>query len=131
MDSFSDILKQEMESIEKDQPATPANNQDQSAQEMDEILQYKGLIQQTVQRYWRRPPGARNDMTVVLDIQLLPGGELKSVRIEDSSGNQAFDNSAMLAVQSAGRFSVPPDPKLFDRHFRAFKMRFKPGDLRY
>ena len=121
-----------MESIkkeEKDLPPIEGNTDTQ--QELDEIRQYQALIKQTVTRYWRRPPSARNDMEAMLDIQLLPGGELKTVKIHKSSGDTAFDNSALLAVQNAGRFSVPPAPVLFDRHFRSFKMRFKPGDLRY
>ncbi len=121
-----------MESLEKAKENTPAQDeQEQEQQEMDEILQYQSLIQQTVKRYWIRPPSARNDMVVMLNIQLLPGGELKTVGIDESSGNAAFDRSAVLAVEKAGRFSVPSDPVLFDRHFRVFKMRFKPGDLRY
>lgn len=130
--SFSDLLKQEMESLEtkkKDLPPMQGNSDTQ--QELDEILQYQALIKQTVTRYWRRPPSARNEMEVMLALELLPGGELKNVKVHRTSGDKAFDNSAVLAVQNAGRFSVPPDPVLFDRHFRSFKIRFKPGDLRY
>lgn len=130
--AFSDLLKAEMEAIKEDE-AVPAQEMQssESAQQLDEILQYKAIIQQTMKRYWARPPSAVNDMVVTLDIGLLPGGEVKSVTIARSSGNSAFDNSAVQAVQKAGRFSVPPDPVLFDRHFRNFKMRFKPGDLRF
>lgn len=130
--AFSDLLKEEMEAIKKDE-ADVAESVDtsESEQQLDEITQYKALIQQTMKRYWARPPSARNDMVVDLSISLLPGGEVKSVVIDRSSGNGAFDNSAVQAVQKAGRFSVPSDPVLFDRHFRHFKMRFKPDDLRY
>lgn len=131
-EAFSDLLKQEMEAIKQDEAdAMPAAESSETAQQLDEILQYKAIIQQTMKRYWARPPSARNGMVVTLSISLLPGGEVKSVVIDRSSGNSAFDNAAVQAVQKAGRFSVPPDPQLFDRHFRNFKMRFKPDDLRY
>ena len=130
--AFSDLLKEEMKAIQKDEAdVVEAVDSSESDQQLDEINQYKALIQQTMKRYWARPPSARNDMVVDLSISLLPGGEVKSVVIDRSSGNGAFDNSAMQAVQKAGRFSVPSDPVLFDRHFRNFKMRFKPDDLRY
>ncbi|MCP5013968.1 cell envelope integrity protein TolA [Ketobacter alkanivorans] len=130
--AFSDLLKQEMEAL-KDDEVEPVQGVtgSETAQQLDEILQYKAIIQQTMKRYWARPPSARNDMVVTLDISLLPGGEVKNVTIAKSSGSGAFDSSAVQAVQRAGRFSVPPDPILFDRHFRNFKMRFKPGDLRF
>ena len=131
-EAFSDLLKQEMEAIKQDEAeAMPAAESSETAQQLDEILQYKAIIQQTMKRYWARPPSARNGMVVTLSISLLPGGEVKSVVIDRSSGNSAFDNAAVQAVQKAGRFSVSPDPQLFDRHFRNFKMRFKPDDLRY
>ncbi|MEE2732784.1 MAG: cell envelope integrity protein TolA [Pseudomonadota bacterium] len=130
--AFSDLLKEEMEAIQKDETASvEAVDASETQQQLDEITQYKAMIQQTMKRYWARPPSARNDMVVDLSISLLPGGEVKTVTIDRSSGNGAFDNSAVQAVQRAGRFSVPSDPVLFDRHFRHFKMRFKPGDLRY
>lgn len=130
--AFSDLLKEEVEAIKKDESeSTEAVDSSETEQQLDEIMQYKALIQQTMKRYWARPPSARNDMVVDLGISLLPGGEVKSVVIDRSSGNSAFDNSAVQAVQKAGRFSVPSDPILFDRHFRHFKMRFKPDDLRF
>lgn len=128
---FSDLLKEEMAAIKDEKTATVPVEPSDSVQQLDEIMQYKAIIQQTMKRYWVRPPSARNDMEVTLSISLLPGGEVKTVKIDNSSGNGAFDNSAIQAVQKAGRFSVPPDPVLFDRHFRNFKMRFKPDDLRY
>ena len=128
--SFDDLLKQEMDELQKNAPK-PMEGSQSNAQEMDEVQQYQSLIRQTVTRYWRRPPSARNEMEVMLSIELLPGGELKNVSIDRTSGDRAFDNSAVVAVKNAGRFSVPPDPVLFNRHFRSFKIRFKPGDLRY
>ncbi|MDY6918964.1 MAG: cell envelope integrity protein TolA, partial [Pseudomonadota bacterium] len=130
--AFDDLLREEMEAMEQQKTETVEGDPDsQSRQELDEIAQYRGLIQQTMKRYWVLPPSARNDMVVTLDISLLPGGEVRTVSIDESSGNRAFDDAALQAVQKAGRFSVPPDPQLFDRHFRKFKMRFKPSDLRY
>lgn len=137
---FNDILQSEMKQLEKrPKPPTPQTNQapaaaatsTSTAQNMDEIQQYLGLIQQTITRNWTRPPSARTGMAVTLRINLLPGGELNDVNIIESSGNAAFDRSAVQAVQKAGRFPVPSDPAKFDRNFRTLKLHFNPDDLLY
>lgn len=91
------------------------------------------LIRQTVVNYWSRPPSARNGMEVELAIQLIPTGEVVSVTVIRSSGNSAFDSSAVNAVQKAGAF--PELQKLpsgeFEKTFRRFRLLFKPEDLRY
>ena len=91
------------------------------------------LTQQTVINYWSRPPSARNGMEAELAIQLIPTGEVVSVTILRSSGNTAFDRSAVNAVEKAGAF--PELQKLpsaeFERSFRRFRLLFKPEDLRY
>lgn len=141
-EDFSDILKSEMKQLEKQKPkaeagktakpaAAPAAATATSDEEQDEIQQYIGLMQQTIKRYWVRPLSARTGMVVTLRINLLPGGELNDVNVVESSGNPGFDRSAMVAVQKAGRFSVPDDPVKFDRYFRTLKLQFNPEDLKY
>ncbi len=104
----------------------------QQAQEaLIAVQSYQSAIQQHVARFWSRPPSARNDMQVTLQIQLVPGGDVIDVVVIESSGNGAFDRSAVNAVQKAGRLPVPDDPRLFDKSFRRFKMRFRPEDLNW
>jgi len=94
---------------------------------------YAALIQQTVVNYWSRPPSARNGMEALLQIQLIPTGEVVSVSIIKSSGNTAFDRSAMNAVEKAGSFpelqNLPT--REFEKTFRRFRLLFIPEDLRY
>ena len=94
---------------------------------------FVALIQRTVVNYWSRPPSARNGMECELVVQLVPTGEVVSVTVVRSSGNAAFDNSAVNAVQKAGAF--PELQKLpsgeFEKTFRRFRLLFKPEDLRY
>lgn len=91
------------------------------------------LIQQTVVNYWSRPPSARNGMECELVVQLIPTGEVVSVTVLRSSGNSAFDASAVNAVKRAGAF--PELQKLpsaeFERNFRRLNLIFRPEDLRY
>ena len=94
---------------------------------------FAALIQQTVINYWSRPPSARNGMEALLAIQLIPTGEVVSVSVLKSSGNAAFDRSAINAVEKAGSF--PELQKLptreFEKTFRRFRLLFRPEDLRY
>lgn len=96
-----------------------------------EIQMYQSLIQQTIQRFWIRPPSARNGMQVQIRIRMLPGGEVLEANIKKSSGNEAFDRSALTAIQKAGKFAVPSDPKLFNANFREVTLNFYPEDLKY
>lgn len=94
---------------------------------------YIALIQQTVVNYWSRPPSARNGMECELVVQLIPTGEVVSVTVLRSSGNSAFDASAVNAVKKAGAF--PELQKLpsaeFEKNFRRLNLIFRPEDLRY
>lgn len=91
---------------------------------------YVAQIKREIVANWSRPPSARNGMQAVLKVFLAPTGEVMKVAIIESSGNEAFDRSAVLAVQKAQRFVVPADPRQFERNFREFSVLFRPEDLR-
>jgi len=138
--SFEDLLAQEAEKLEKAPPRPEKPKVDLDVEKKakerakfvaSEVDTYTSIMRQTVARYWNRPPSARTGMQVILKIRLLPGGELNSVTISQSSGNAAFDHSAVKAVERAGRFTVPSDSEIFDKHFRAFSILFNPEDLKY
>jgi len=115
--------------------AVEAESQQQAASATaDEMAaSFAALIQQTVVNSWSRPPSARNGLEVLLSIQLIPTGEVVSVQVLKSSGNNAFDRSAVNAVEKAGAF--PELQKLpsgeFEKTFRRFRLLFRPEDLRY
>lgn len=97
----------------------------------DDIAKYIGLIASRIADNWSRPPNARRDMTVVLEIELLQTGQVVNVRIVQSSGNRAFDLAAEAAVRKVERFEAITDmkPELFNKTFRKFQLLFNPEDL--
>lgn len=95
----------------------------------EQILAYIGQIQRDIVSRWSRPPSARNGMQAVLRVRLVPTGEVIDVGVEQSSGNEAFDRSALLAVERSDRFQVPSDSSLFEKNFRSFTVLFRPEDL--
>ena len=105
----------------------------EAASDLELTQSYVALIAQTVQDNWSRPPSARNGMETELVLQLIPTGEVVSVAIASSSGEPAFDRSAVNAVQKAERFpelqQLPA--RVFESKFRRLRLKFKPEDLRY
>lgn len=101
----------------------------QRQKELSIVEEYSVYIREKVTRHWSRPPSARNGMHVELQIFMIPGGDVMEVRVLESSGNDAFDRSAEMAVRTAGRFEVPSDPAIFNAYFRKLKLLFKPEDL--
>jgi colicin import membrane protein len=93
---------------------------------------YEELIAERVRQNWNRPPSARNGMTAVLEIKMLPTGQVVGVRIVQSSGDAPFDRAAEQAVKRVDRFeevkNIPPD--IFEKYFRQFLFTFRPEDLR-
>ena len=98
--------------------------------ERDQLLAFVADIQDRIVRKWSRPPTARNGMRCLLRVVLLPTGEVLQASVEESSGNEAFDNSAVRAVFRASNLPVPEDNYLFEKNFREFTLLFRPDDLR-
>jgi colicin import membrane protein len=74
-------------------------------------------------------------MQVELQIRIVPTGQVMGVVVTRSSGDPAFDQSAVSAVERAGRFDrlqelARKDPLLFEQYFRKFTLVFRPEDLR-
>jgi len=90
-------------------------------------------IQRAVINRWTRPPSARNGMVSVLSIQLVPTGEVVGVGVLTTSGDAAFDRSAISAVERVGKFPeiAQLDSRIFETTFRRFQLIFRPEDLRY
>lgn len=102
----------------------------QSLMDQETVQSYADLIRQRVEQHWNRPPSAKKGMEVELEIQLVPTGYVVSVSVIKGSGNPAFDLSAQQAVQKAARFPELKDmpPRVFEKHFRRFKMLFRVED---
>lgn len=118
---------------DEDELAAAEAQQQATATAGEMSASFVSLIQRTVVNYWSRPPSARNGMECELSIQLIPTGEVVSVTLVRSSGNPAFDSSAINAVQKAGAFpelqNLPSGE--FEKSFRRLTLIFKPEDLRY
>ena len=102
----------------------------QQLEDQEKLSGMQALIKAYVEQNWSRPPTTRAGMQALLRISLLPTGEVRDVRIIQSSGNAAFDRSAQQAVHKAGPFRELIDLKPHQRDaFKEFNMVFKPEDI--
>jgi len=99
--------------------------------EFEMVQAYTGIIHDLVQQNWSRPPSARNGMTAVLRIHMVPTGDILNVEIVSSSGDAAFDRAAETAINRVGRFTelqgMPTN--MFNANFRTLLLTFRPEDL--
>lgn len=107
------------------QQALADSHGDQVAGSLDD------LIVKLVSEQWRRPPSARNGMSVEVMIEMLPDGTIINASVTRSSGDAPFDNSAVQAVRNVGRIAEMQqlDRATFDRLYRQRRAVFKPEDL--
>lgn len=89
------------------------------------------LIIRLVSEQWVRPPSARNGMAVTVLIEMLPDGTITNASVTRSSGDPAFDASAVAAVRNVGRIREMQqlDSKTFNALYRSRRAVFKPEDL--
>lgn len=87
--------------------------------------EYVAYIADKVERNWLRPPGSAAGLECTVNVKLIPGGDVVSARVVQSSGDTVFDDSAEKAVLRAAPLPVPDDPSIA-KHFRDFNFVFKP-----
>jgi colicin import membrane protein len=86
---------------------------DAAAAGSPEMTQYQAMIQQAVQRRWKRPLSAREDLLCQVVVRQTPVGVVLSVRIGQCNGDAAVRQSVETAVFSASPLPAPPNPRLF------------------
>jgi len=124
--------REQQEKAELAKAMAAEDNAMAAERDQEAIASFQGKIAGDIERSWSRPPNARLGMQVTLSIQLLRSGEVVSVAIVKSSGNEAFDQSAVTAVRRVGKFSYLSEmpPRQFDQNFKPLVLIFNPTDLR-
>ncbi len=93
------------------------------------MQQLIGQIQRRVQQRWIKPVGMDTaGLECVIEVRLLPDGSVATAQISKSSGNDAFDRSAITAVYKSSPMPVSMSnaSDVFDQYFRYFKFKFRP-----
>jgi len=111
-------LKQQLAAEEKrmqaEQQAAAERRAAQQAKQ-SEIDKYMNLIENRIYQNWVKPPGIDKGLKCVLEVKLLPGGEVIEIQVSKSSGDPVYDQSVVAAVRRASPLPVPSsDSGLFD-----------------
>src|SRR5437667_5539734 len=86
-----------------------------------EFIAYRQQVINTVKARWTNVI-ARPGLVVTIHFEIGPDGDVSGVRVEQSSGNAAYDASAVRAVQRAT--PLPPPPARYVKEFREFQIEF-------
>ncbi len=86
-----------------------------------EKIAYADQLQQHVKTGWHWLPGG-NKMRALVRVRILPSGHIQDVQLEESSGNNNFDDSVVRAVRKAS--PVPPPPEKYANDFSDVRFWF-------
>ncbi|HHH9441342.1 TPA: energy transducer TonB [Pseudomonas aeruginosa] len=93
--------------------------------------QVDNLLVEHISNNWHRPASAKDGMQVTIEIQMDRKGLIKHVKVQKGSGDEAFDQSAVLAIQDVK--SVPEvaslSDQLYQRNYRLRTVVFSPEGL--
>jgi len=84
---------------------------------------YIALMQAAVLEHWKLAISSAKFTDPLVEMQLLPNGAVASVKILESSGNNALDASLIRAIKAAAPFELPRQQFEF---FRVNRIRFHP-----
>ena len=73
------------------------------------VGQYRDLISAKVRGNTRLPDNLQGNPEVRCLVKLLPTGEVQSVRVTRSSGNAAYDEAVVRAIEKSSPLPLPPD----------------------
>ncbi|MGH8601058.1 MAG: cell envelope integrity protein TolA, partial [Burkholderiales bacterium] len=91
------------------------------------IGEYKNRIKSKIRRYVLIPPSVKGNPQAVFDVVLIPGGQVLSATLVQSSGYPAYDDAVQRAILKAQPLPLPPDPSLFS-NFRELRLEFRPQE---
>ncbi len=77
-------------------------------QQDPEFLLYYQTVQERVKKAWSFS-GGNSDLTTTVNFAIGPDGGLTGLRITQSSGDSAFDDSVIRAIRHAAPFPSPPE----------------------
>ena len=97
--------------------------------DLEKVMYFSSVIRDQIMSNWREPKSSKVGLKTEFIISLVPTGEVIDVSLTKSSGDKAFDQSALLAINKVNMFYDLEMPrKLFDENFRKFTVVFSPKE---
>ena len=98
---------------------------EQAERDQGIVAEYTAYIQEKIQQNWLQPAGSPAGLSCIVQVSLIPGGDVAKVQIVRSSGDALFDRSVENAVHKASPMPLPKDAAVF-KYFRELRLIFKP-----
>ncbi len=107
----------------------PTTEKETKNTDLEKVMYFSSVIRDQIMSNWREPKSSKVGLKTEFIISLVPTGEVVDVSLTKSSGDKAFDQSALLAINKVNRFYDLEMPrKLFDENFRKFTVVFSPKE---
>ena len=87
-----------------------------------DFMVYRQAVITTIKAQWTNV-FARPGLVAKVRFEIAPDGAVSDIRLEQSSGNSAYDLSAVRAVQHAN--PLPPPPARYASEFHEFLIEFR------
>ncbi len=117
-----ELAEKKIQELAKESAPAP---QVTSRAKQDQITRHALLIQSKINQHWRKPIGFDFDgFKCVIDVKLLPTGDVVEAVVIESSGSLEFDRSAEVAVRKASPLPMPEDTSVA-KEFRQFTFLFR------
>lgn len=88
------------------------------------ITRQLAIIKGHIEQRWIKPASAKAGLVCTVSINLIPSGEVVSVRYIRRSGDSAFDQSVYAAIQRASPLPLPPVEYGLSDRFREITLNF-------
>ena len=108
--------------------AEEGQRQHQQREEDRLLAIYRAKILSAISHNWLIPHGVSKEATAQFDVELALDGRVLSVELAHSSGYEALDRSASLAIRKASPLPVPASLEAFDR-FRHLRLTVRPDQV--
>ena len=107
----------------------PTTEKETKNTDLEKVMYFSSVIRDQIMSNWREPKSSKVGLKTEFIISLVPTGEVIDVSLTKSSGDKAFDQSALLAINKVNRFyNLEMPRKLFDENFRKFTVVFSPKE---
>jgi colicin import membrane protein len=132
--SFKEKVAVEEKRLEEEQKNLLAERQQQESAALGRkqeekrrqtiIDKYRDIITAYVRRHWIEPPNAKETLVCILQIKLIPSGDVVNIKVAKSSGDPVFDRSVENAVRKASPLPMPPPETGLVDAFRDLEITF-------
>lgn len=126
---LSELLAAEQEELrqrQREQEEAAAQAAAEAEETERRVATHVEAIRSAIAQRWILPGALRahDGLSVLVQIRTVPGGDVVSVEVRESSGYPLLDDSAVTAVERASPLPVPSGADY--QHFRVFQVRLQP-----